>query len=414
MRENQQEQQLTSGEVRRNESNAYVSKTLNNSPFGLLPSEILYQIFAHLTLHELYALKQVCRLWQQTIQGFPEINSARTYEVILKGSQLWRYLPAIINDNPLLAFIQERLSPFPIPEYQQENFTTLTAFCNQVRERLITDKDLLPYQKKMTAEYFVQQAQFILNYIEQFGQPKAKKLEEWFAFKWQHHQFQLIVMQAYLGLENVLSTMSFIIRTSHLKQPMSNVSEICNLRTDYWPTGEDLVSLEIYIFLLLYNILGQSINLHISLQEIQSLSTEQFIDQARQEQYQQRLISLDTLLTRLKYTDWLQFLELDAMDYSFRPRARMLSRALKMNHPAIPTQLAQPISLILESTKDREPYGWWPKRKEKRDEIVSSYFNADDEPSIIEKKHNYRSTLLSSPEGLKKYNDFLRKRITRS
>jgi hypothetical protein len=395
-----------------NESAFYINKASNQSPFDSLSSELLCQILGYCTLSELYILKQVYKLWKQTIEGFPTIGVLRTYEINLKRSILWSYLPAIINNKPLFAFIRKLLHPFQIPEEQRTDFATLSAFCTKVKHELFV-KYQFSYKNKITAEYIVQQAQVIGEYIERFGQPKATKLEVWFDFEWQYHDSLLGVFQAYLDLENVLSTMAFIIQTSQLKKLSSKVSEICSSQTSYWPRGEDLIGLEAYVYGLLSHIIEQSVILHMYFQDIKSLSTESAVDLVLQEQYQQRLATLDHLLKRLEYADWLQFLEIDKTDYAFRPRIRLLARALKINHPAIPSQLTESISLLLLNTKEKEPSTWWPyKRKEQREEFLLTIFDTDDEPSPIEKEAKMISMLnFSSRDDLKKYGDLLRKKL---
>jgi F-box domain len=95
-----EEQQQSTQEIQ--QSGYSASKALDHSPFGLLASELLWQILGHFTLHELYALKQVCKSWQQTIQALPAVELLRAYEFDLKDSHLWHYLPASINDEPLV------------------------------------------------------------------------------------------------------------------------------------------------------------------------------------------------------------------------------------------------------------------------------------------------------------------------
>jgi hypothetical protein len=395
-----------------NESAFHINNASNQSSFDPLSSELLCQILGYCTLSELYILKQVCKLWKQTIEDFPTIGVLRTYEINLKHSILWSYLPAITNNEPLFAFIRELLHPFQIPEEQQTDFTTLSAFCTKVQRNLFV-KYQFSYKNKITAEYIVQQAQVIGEYIERFGQPKATKLEVWFDFEWHHHDSLLGVFQAYLDLENVLSTMAFIIQTSQLKKLSSKVSEICSSQTSYWPRGEDLIGLEAYVYRLLSHIIEQSVILHIYFQDIKSLSTELAVDLVLQEQYQQRLATLDHLLERLEYADWLQFLEIDKTGYAFHPRVRLLARALKINHPAVPSQLTESVSFLLLNTKEREPSTWWPyKRKEQREEFLHTIFDTDDEPSPIEKEAKMRSMLnFSSRDDLKKARDILQKKL---
>jgi F-box domain len=86
-----------------NESVFYINNASNQSLFDSLSSELLCQILGYCTLSELYILKQVCNLWKQTIEDFPTIGVLRTYEINLKRSILWGYLPAIINNEPLFA-----------------------------------------------------------------------------------------------------------------------------------------------------------------------------------------------------------------------------------------------------------------------------------------------------------------------
>jgi hypothetical protein len=132
-----------------NESAFYINKASNQSPFDSLSSELLCQILGYCTLSELYILKQVYKLWKQTIEGFPTIGVLRTYEINLKRSILWSYLPAIINNKPLFAFIRKLLHPFQIPEEQQTDFTTLSTFCTKVQHNLVVTYQF-PYQKKIT------------------------------------------------------------------------------------------------------------------------------------------------------------------------------------------------------------------------------------------------------------------------
>jgi hypothetical protein len=393
-----------SPDAKNNNPNLCDDESLKDSSFYLFPTELLEKIFSYCTLYELYRLKLVCKLWQNTIQNLPKIELVRSYVLYLRESTLIRNLSTIINDEPLLPFIQGRLHPFRIPEDQQIDFTTISAFCARIEKDIAFIRYPFSYRQRLTSEYFSQQAQLILNYIAVYGQPKTEQIEKWFDFKWQYRDAFLMVFEAHLDLENKLSTMAFILQTSSLKKPMSLVSEICRLFTPYWPTSADLVALDIYLFRLLYNIIEQSINLHTYLQETQS-STEQ-ADLERQKQYQERLRILDNLLKRVKFEDWLLFLDTDQIDLPFKPRALILSRALDIKHPAIPPELFGQVALILTKTQEKAPAWLWPyKRKTKRNAQIVSYFEADDEPSASEKA----LTMYLKGRDHKKYNEQLRK-----
>jgi hypothetical protein len=333
-----------------NNSIQFVNRINDSSSFfGLLPNEMLLQILGYFTLHELYGLKLVHTSWQQTIESLPNIELLRTYEVALKGSKLWHYLPAIINNKSILEFIKERLFPFQLPKYREEQFDKITTFCAWILNKLIRSHCELSYRNKITSDNLIQQAQFIWNNIKQFGQSDAKKLENWFAFLWKHHEIQLNVFKTYLDFEGILTTLILIIQSQHPN--VGRVRILCDSPANRWLRGKDLIFIGVHHFSLLYEMVKQSICLHAYFQD-----TTMFKGYAKQvdpillNQYQQRLVVLDNLLGRLTPPDWLQFLELDELDNQHY-RTAILKEAIETNHPVIPRQLTETLSLKLASIK---------------------------------------------------------------
>jgi hypothetical protein len=358
----------------------------SSSFFGPLPAELLLQILGYFTLHELYRLKLIHTSWQQTIQTLPNIELFRSYEVTIKGSKLWRYLPAIINDESILTFIKERLLPFQLSKYREKQFDKISTFCTWILDHLILKNSDLSYRKKIISNNLMQQAQFIWNNIQQFGQAEN---ENWYAFLWKHREIQLKVFKAYLDLEGILTTIIFIIQSQHPKADMVHI--LCDSPASRWLRDEDLIFLSIHHFSLFYKMIQQSLCLHEYFK-----NPSNFLGHAKQtdlvisNKLQQRLFVLDNLLSRLTPPDWLQYLELDMSDTQYY-RTALLEELI--NHPAISKQLSEILSFRLASLKkERIPLKILEKETIES-VLLSLHFDTgigqsdDDDYTVLEEDH---------------------------
>jgi hypothetical protein len=355
-----------------NNSSQLFSRINDSDLFALLPIEVLLKILEYLTLHKLYNLKLICKSWRQTIESLPNVESFRTYQLALRGSELWGYLPNIINNEPILTFIQGRLFPFQLSKNKQQELDTITHFCDHVFNTLILKSYEFSYRKKITPEYINQQIQFILQTVNRFDQSKTKNQESHFNFLWKHNDILMAVFKAYFDLEGILTAM---ILTTQLWSARGDIAHIlCDSTTNRWLRGEDLIFLSIHSFYLLYEMVKQSICLHAYFQ-----GTEHLIDPVLHDKYQQRSIALDTLLRRLTLPEWLQFLELDELD-ELHYRTAMVAEALETEHSVVPPELNPIISLKLKSIKKERIPPKILKQSRIKSVLHSIHFDGDPQP----------------------------------
>jgi hypothetical protein len=319
-----------------NNSIQFVNRIKDSGSLGFLPAELLLQILGYFTLHELYGLKLIHTSWQQTIQGLPHIELLHTYEIALKGSKLWHYLPAIIKNESILTFIKERLLPYKLPKYREKQFDKITAFSTWIPDKLILKNFDLSYRKKLNSDNLIQQAQFIWNNVKQFGQADDEKLENWYVFLWKHHEIQLSVSEAYLELEGILTAILFIIRFRHPEADMVRI--LCDSPANRWLRGEDLLFLIIRYFSLFYEMVKQFVYLHAYFKD-PGIFMGHVTDLGLSNKFQQRLFVLDNLLSRLTSLDWLQYFELESnIQYYY---TALLEKLIETNHPVISKQLSE-------------------------------------------------------------------------
>jgi|GEM_PF-4300479 len=240
------------------------------------PEELILFILTHptLSLGDKLRATLVCRQWHDLLQS--DLQKTAWQQKVSKElgeSSLWQHLPSIARreyfSEYVLALSRGNLRQSILLRNKQFQAQELIQrfWDNTIPENLHGEYALFSCELPRSEDVLIQQAQFILDNVNQYQSgdfSKQPSLASFLTFRSNHEAEQQVTLLAYQKLENQLAGMVMLM---DLYKEMENAAQrnfwdiLCNPQTQCWFKGCDLVRLN----KLHYNFLiNNMLSLHLT------------------------------------------------------------------------------------------------------------------------------------------------------
>lgn len=360
------------------------------------PAELIAMILAFLPNQDWRVQALVCSQWNEIVK---ELRIRANYDrerqrqlTVLRDSELWQILPAIVNDENILPYLEKHIFLHREPSISEFTFN---ACCNRMNELFPTHRSH-PYWEKLTETYIKKHAQFIVDTCKRHHANSPETLENFLKFPLEDETSQQAVFQAYLEIEESFATLRILIQfwkkgNFQLTQ-QDCIDFVCDPAINHHLTGAGLLFLNdtysfrqigIYPTCLIQKLMEQSIS---------SYQPENFSPSS----------PIDSVLSRITTSDWQNFLSLDVKKYFTRSRSKTIIKALECNHPIILVNLNGNILInIVHGNNGYDPYAFILKS-----DIAIKHLSIDDllEIALFVIEEDFRDALNLNREFIKRLN----------